>query len=230
MYDYDVNRIHNGVSDEWIEKYKIFDESASINECMTKNGAFTHDFRPIWPGQRAVGRAFTVQARAGDNLIIHKAITMLKKNDILVISCDGFQESGGMFGGMMSSTCVKYGCAGLIIDGCVRDTMMMKEVGFPVWSRGISVRMSTKLTPGKINVPIVIGGILVEPGQLIFADNDAVVRVPGDEIESAYLKAKEREESESERLEGILHGDAHTFNEKFAKTFAALGLTEEPEE
>ncbi len=227
MYDYDINRIHGGVSDEWIEKYRAFEESASINECLRENGALTHDFRPVWPGSRAVGRAFTVQCRAGDNLIIHKAITMLGKNDFLIITCDGFRESGGMFGGMMSTTAQKFGCSGLVIDGCVRDTMLMKEIGFPVWSRGVSIRRSTKLTPGKINVPIVIGGILIEPGQLIFADNDAVVRIPHGEVEAVYEKAKEREESEAARLEDIIHGDAHTFNEQFRKTLESLGLTEE---
>ena len=100
-----------------------------------------------------MGVALTVRARPGDNLIIHKAISMLKPGDILVVTCDGFQESGGMFGGIMSTSAKKMGAGGLIIDGCVRDTMMMKKVGFPVWSRGISVKKSTKVTGGQIMYP-----------------------------------------------------------------------------
>ena len=116
---YDVVKTYDKVSAEWIEKYSKIEESASINECMEVSGAFNHDFRPVWPGARAVGAALTVRARAGDNLIIHKAISMIKPGDILVVTCDGFQESGGMFGGIMSTSSQHQGAAGLIIDGCV---------------------------------------------------------------------------------------------------------------
>ena len=158
---FDIVKTYEKVSPEWVKKYSQFEESASINECMETNGALSHEFRPVWPGARAVGTALTVQARPGDNLIIHKAITMLTPGDVLVITCGGFQESGGMFGGIMSTVSQKRGAQALIIDGCVRDTMLMQKIGFPVWSRGIDVKRSTKLTGGKINVPVVIGLSLI---------------------------------------------------------------------
>ena len=74
---YDVVKTYEKVSPAWLEKYAVIEESASINECMEVSGALNHDFRPVWPGLRAVGTALTVRARAGDNLIIHKAITMI---------------------------------------------------------------------------------------------------------------------------------------------------------
>lgn len=226
---YDVVKTYDKVSAEWIEKYSKIEESASINECMEVSGAFNHDFRPVWPGVRAVGAALTVRARAGDNLIIHKAISMIKPGDILVVTCDGFQESGGMFGGIMSTSSQHQGAAGLIIDGCVRDTMMMKKVGFPVWSRGISIKRSTKVTGGQINVPIVIGGVLVNPGDLIFADNDAVVCIPKDKVEETYKLAMAREAHEDHMLERVLNEGITTFNDDFRATYAALNLREEPD-
>ncbi|MBQ6002307.1 MAG: 4-carboxy-4-hydroxy-2-oxoadipate aldolase/oxaloacetate decarboxylase [Synergistaceae bacterium] len=229
MYEYDVNLIHQTFEDKWIEKYSEFEESASINECMPVSGAMNSDIRPIWPGTRTCGRAFTVLCRAGDNLILQKALTMLKPGDILVISCDGFKESGGMFGGIMSTTALKRGCRGLITDGSVRDTMLMKEIGFPVWSRGICVKMSTKVTPGKINIPVVVGGVLVTPGDLIFADNDSVVVVPSGQVEAVYNKTKAREDAEDAKKEGIEGKPLPTkFNPKYAEAYKRLGLREEP--
>lgn len=223
----DVVKNYSKVGSEWIQKYSVIEESASINECMEVSGALSHDFRPVWPGARAVGRALTVRARAGDNLIIHKAITMIQPGDILVVTCDGFQESGGMFGGIMSTCAQKLGAAGLVIDGCVRDTVMMQKVGFPVWSRGISIKRSTKLTGGQINVPIIIGGVLVNPGDLIFADNDAVVCVPQNIAASVYERAVAREEHEDHMLDLVLNHGAVTFNETFRATYSALHLNEE---
>ena len=227
---YDVVKTYEKVSPAWLEKYAVIEESASINECMEVSGALNHDFRPVWPGLRAVGTALTVRARAGDNLIIHKAITMIKPGDILVIACDGFQESGGMFGGIMSTTAKKFGAQALIIDGCVRDTIMMKEVGVPVWSRGISIKRSTKLTGGQINVPIVIGGVQVNPGDLIFADNDAVVCVPREQVPQVYEAAMAREAHEDNMLKRVLsEPELSTFNDTFRAAYTALGLREEPD-
>ncbi len=225
---YDVVKTYEKVSQEWIDKYSVIEESASINECMEVSGSLNHEFRPVWPESRAVGAALTVRARPGDNLIIHKAISMLKPGDILVVTCDGFQESGGMFGGIMSTSAKKMGAGGLIIDGCVRDTMMMKKVGFPVWSRGISVKKSTKVTGGQINVPIVIGGVLVNPGDLIFADNDAVICIPREQVAETYDKAMAREAHEDNMLERVLREpELTTFNEEFQATYRNLGLNEE---
>ena len=225
---YDIVKNYLKVSDDLIEKYGTIEESASINECLRTNGALNHDFRPVWPESRMVGRAFTVCARAGDNLILHKAITMLKPGDVLVVSCDGFQESGGMWGGIMSAAAKKMGAAGMVIDGCVRDTVMMKKVGFPVWSRGINIKASTKLTGGRINNPVTVGNVLVNPGDLVFADNDAVVIVPREQAEATLVKALEREKKEDEALIRVQQDGTYTFyGNPFKDTYAKLGLSEE---
>lgn len=223
----DIIKHYDSVSDELIERYRAIEESASINECLPESGALQHDFRPVWPEQRMVGRAFTVRARAGDNLILHKAITMLKPNDVLVVTCDGFQESGGMWGGIMSLSAKTQGAEGMIIDGCVRDSIAVRKSGFKIWSRGLSIKRSTKITPGKINHPIVIGNVNVNPGDLIFADNDAVVVVPKEVAEETLEKTLAREAHETE-MERIVQKDpCYSFNTNFKKAFDALGLTEE---
>ncbi|MEM5781022.1 MAG: RraA family protein, partial [Lawsonibacter sp.] len=215
--------------DESIRAFGQICESASVNECLAQNGALTHDFRPVWPGSHAVGRAFTVRARAGDNLILQKALTMLSPLDFLIVTCDGFQESGGMWGGIMSNAAQVQGAVGLVIDGCVRDTMMMKQINFPVWSRGISVKRSTKKTPGTINHPIIMGNVCIHPGDLVLADNDGVVVVPRQEAEQVLQRVIEREQSEAETLKHVRENGAYLFARYgFDQAYAELGLTEEP--
>lgn len=226
---YDVIKTYESVSDESIRAFGQICESASVNECLAQNGALTHDFRPVWPGSHAVGRAFTVRARAGDNLILQKALTMLSPLDFLIVTCDGFQESGGMWGGIMSNAAQVQGAVGLVIDGCVRDTMMMKQINFPVWSRGISVKRSTKRTPGTINHPIIMGNVCIHPGDLVLADNDGVVVVPRQEAEQVLQRVIEREQSEAETLKHVRENGAYLFARYgFDQAYAELGLTEEP--
>ena len=226
---YDIIKHYDSVSDEIIQAFTGTHESASVNECLPRNGALQHDFRPVWPGMQAVGRAFTVEARPGDNLILQKALTMLKPGDFVICACEGFQEGGGMWGGIMSNAAQVQGAVGLVIDGCVRDTMMMKRIGFPVWSRGISVKRSTKKTPGKINPPIIIGNVLVNPGDLVLADNDAIVVVPKEIAADVLEKVVEREKSEEETLKHVRENGSYLFARYgFDKMYEALGLTEEP--
>ena len=183
----------------------------------------------MWPGTHEVGRAFTVQARPGDNLILQKALTLLSPLDFVIVTCDGFQAAGGMWGGIMSNAAQVQGASGLVIDGCERDAMMLQRIGFPVWSRGISVKRSTKRTPGTINPPIVIGNVYVEPGDLVVADNDAVVIVPKADAEEVLQKVLERERSEEETLKHVRQDGSYLFARYgFDKMYAELGLTEEP--
>lgn len=227
---YDVIKRYDKVAEEVVKGFEKVGESASVNECLAVNGALNHDFRPVWPGIRAVGRAFTVTCRAGDNLILQKAITMLKPLDFLMISCDGFQESGGMWGGLMSNAAMTMGAVGMVIDGCVRDSMMMKEIGWSCWSRGISVKRSTKVTPGKINHSIVMGNIAIHPGDLVFADNDGVVVVPRLEAPAVLERVLEREAAEEVSLSHLRQDGTYNFYRyKFNEMYEKLGLTEEPD-
>lgn len=223
---FDIIKNYEKVSLELVERYSKLEESASINECLKVNGAMNHDIRPVWPGSRICGRALTVCCRAGDNLMLHKAISMAQPGDVIVINCDGFVEAGGMWGGIMSNAAQTMGAVGMITDGAVRDTMMMKEINFPVFSRGISVKRSTKAVGGTINHPIIVGGVLVNPGDLVFADNDSIVVVPWKQAEEVYALAIAREEHEDRTLARVKTDGTVTY-QTFQKEFEALHLSEE---
>lgn len=223
---YDIIKHYPKVSSELVEKFSKLDESASINECLKVNGAMQHDIRAVWPGMRCCGVALTVCSRPADNLMLHKAISMAKPGDVIVMDCGEYDECGGMFGGIMSNACQTQGIAGLVTNGCVRDTMMQRTIGFPVFARGISVKGSTKNLGGTINHPIVIGGILVNPGDLIFADNDSVVVVPREKAEEVFELAQAREAHEDAMLIKVKQDGAATFK-TFEKQFEALHLSEE---
>ncbi|MET3506471.1 RraA family protein [Halalkalibacter oceani] len=223
---YDIIKTFPKVDKELVAKFAAIEESASINESLTVNGALNHSIRPLWPETRLCGTAFTIQARPGDNLIIHKALQLIEPGDVLVITCDGFLEAGGMFGGVMSTFAQKRGCAGLVMDGSVRDSIHIKEIGFPVFSCGVSVRSSTKITGGKINHPINICDVTVHPGDLVFGDNDSVVIVPREQAAEVYERTHKREEYEQKVLKDINEKGVSNY-EQFEKAFAALGLTEE---
>ena len=228
---YDIIKHYPKADADLVAKFAEFDESASISECLAVPGAMNRDIRPVWPGARMCGVAFTAHVRPGDNLLLHKALDLLKPGDVLVVCCEAFADSGGIWGGMMTASAKVKGAAGLVTDGSVRDTMLIKELGFPVYSRGIDVKRSTKKLPGTINHPIIIGGVLVNPGDIVFGDNDAVVVIPQESAREVYDKVRQREEMEAVKLKRILNGEGTTFDLDggFIAEFKALNISEEPD-
>ena len=213
---------------ELIEKYSRIEESASIYEVMQKN-ALPGSIKPIWPGTRMCGPALTVHNHGADNLMIHKAIDMLQPGDILVIACDGYNESGGLWGGMMSTSAKARKSAGLVTDGAVRDSMLIKELDYPVFSSGINIFTTSKSEKGTINHPVIIGGVSISPGDIIFGDNDAVVVIPRETAEEVYEKTAAREEKESKLAKRISSGEGTTFDLcGYDRLFDALNLRVQP--
>ena len=121
-----------------------------------------------------VGSALTVRVPPTDNLIIHKALTLIKPGDVLVIEGGG-NHSWALLGWLMVSTARKLGIAGIVADGCVRDAQEIRKSGFPVFAAGLSPNGPFKEGPGEINYPISCGGQIVRPGDIIVADDDGVV-------------------------------------------------------
>lgn len=227
---FDIIKHYDKVSPELVEKFSNFEESASIHESMGRKGAMGGKIHPVWPGSRICGTAMTVEARPGDNVIIHKAIDMLKPGDVLMIAYSGDTRTGGMWGGMMSASAQAKGCVGMITDGAVRDTMLMKELNFPVFSQAINVVGTTKAFPGKINHPVVMCGVTVNPGDLVFADNDDVVIVPKEIAQEVYDITLAREQKEEILLQRIKNHEGTTYDlSGFNKIVESLNLTEEPD-
>lgn len=224
---YDVIRKYEKVPADIIERYSKLDESASINESMpNKDGALASAIRAVWPGMRMCGAALTVQCGVADNIMLHKAISIAGPGDVLMVTNGGYTEAGGLFGGMMCASLKAQGAAGIVIEGACRDTMQIKEVGLPVFAENVCVKASTKLSPGRINHPIVIGGVRVCPGDLVFGDNDSVVVVPRAMARQVLETAEAREKREAAMLPRILAGETITFD-MFRDNYLKLNLTEE---
>ncbi|MDD9840282.1 methyltransferase, partial [Escherichia coli] len=132
--------------------------------------------------------AITVKARPGDNLMLHYAIDIAEAGDVIVVDAGG-DLTNALIGEMMVAYAIKKGIAGIVINGAIRDSVVIGEGEFPLFAAGISHRGPYKDGPGEINVPIAINGMVVEPGDLILGDEDGLLSVPYAEVEEIYLKA-----------------------------------------
>ena len=154
---------------------------------------------------RLAGPAFTIEVRAGDNLMIHAAISMARPGDILVI--DGKADrTCALMGSIMINACKKLGLAGVVIDAAVRDTEELRELGFPVYAVGANPNGPTKFVPGRINWPISCGGIAVNPGDLVVGDADGVVVVERDKAPGLLDAAAKKVAEERARIADIVAG------------------------
>lgn len=169
--------------------------AATLHEALGRTGNLPSAIKPIHPGMKLCGPAYTVQTMPRDNVLLHRAYAYAKPGEVIVANCSGFYEAG-YWGDLMSLGAKTKGIAGLVIDGCVRDADDIEAMGFPVFSRGLCIRGTTNYGEGTLNEPIIIGECLIYPGDIILGDRDGVVVVPYDRIEDAIEKATAREARE----------------------------------
>lgn len=197
---------------------------ATAHEAMGRRGLTTPVLRPIYPGARIAGRAVTVLSHPGDNLMIHASIEQCGPGDVLVVTTTSI-STDGMFGELFAVQLAARGVRGLIMDAGVRDVAELTAMGFPVWSRAISAQGTVKASPGSVNVPVVVAGACVRPGDVIVADDDGVLCVPIEEAATVAEKALARESAEQVKLEKFRAGELGLDLYGMRETLARLGVT-----
>jgi 4-hydroxy-4-methyl-2-oxoglutarate aldolase len=179
-------------------------DAATVHEAAGRIGHLAPNIRPIQQGVTVAGRAVTAEVHPGDNLALHRAILAAEPGDILVGAAWG--HIVGYWGEIMAVAAQVRGIAALVIDGGCRDIAAMRGRGFPVWSTGVSVHGCVKVTPGTIQQPVVAGGVLINPGDYVIADDDGVVCIPAGRIAEVLDAADARAVKEARIMEQLEAG------------------------
>ncbi len=175
---------------ELVEGFHSIDTS-TVHEALGRRGFVGAHIRPLQQGTRIAGSAITVLVHPGDNIMIHAAIALCEPGDVLVVASTA-PSTNALFGELMATSTAARGGIALVTDGAVRDTEAIRAMGFPVWSQHIGCQGPMKTTPGWVNVPIVLGEQVVNPGDVVCADDDGVVVVPRLDAAEALEGARRR--------------------------------------
>ncbi|MER6091132.1 DUF1932 domain-containing protein [Streptomyces bluensis] len=189
------------VTPEMIAAYEGL-PTANIGDAIERLGLLDSGISPVWPGARAVGRALTVWTRAGDNQAVHEAIRVAEPGDIIVVNGEG-DTSRALIGELIAERAWARGVVGMVLDGATRDVEALAEMGFPVWARAVTPAGPYKFGPGRVGVPVAVGGVVCRRGDLVVGDGDGVAVVPAEQAVSVLAAAREVEAEEARRRAGI---------------------------
>jgi RraA family protein len=176
-----------------------------LSDSMERLYAAGPQLRPMHKEGKLAGPAYTVKTAAGDNLLVHKAIDTARRGDVIVVDAGGFLDNA-IIGELMMSRARQRGVAGMVIWGAIRDSAEIGAGSYPVFAAGVTHRGPYKNGPGEINVPVVIGGMAVNPGDIIVGDADGLVAIPLELADKILASAKAILAKETSMMKQIQDG------------------------
>jgi 4-hydroxy-4-methyl-2-oxoglutarate aldolase len=189
---------------------------ATVHEAGAQ-GLLDPSIRPIQEGARIGGSAVTVSCAPGDNIMVHAAVETIEPGDVLVVATTS-RADNGMFGELLATSVMARGCAGVVVDGGVRDVSDLRRMGLPVWARVVHAAGTVKATPGSVNLPVTCGGVAVGPGDVVVADDDGVAIVGREQVDAVLAAVRARlareDETRARLASGELGVDLYGFRQK----------------
>ena len=163
---------------------------ANLGDALDRLNIVDGGIAPVWSGAKAVGTALPVLTVAGDNRAVIDALDHIRPGDIVVINAFGY-DGRAIIGDNLAQRFAVYGAAGAVVDGYVRDSTTIGDLGFPVFARGLTPAGPFKNGPGTIGEPVAIGGVVVNPGDIVAADEDGVIVIPPHRVGEVLAAVKE---------------------------------------
>lgn len=180
--------------------------TTAVSDALRGTSTMDPEIKSIVPGKKLAGPAFTVKCYPGSIITVHKALVEAQPGDVLVIDGCGSKE-GALMGELMALQCKCSGFAGVVIDGCCRDTEGLQDLQFPFFARYRTPMVGTNRRLGTLQCDITCGGVVVHPGDWIMGDDDGVVVIPAERLEEIVEKAEATEAEEREITERLRAGE-----------------------
>jgi 4-hydroxy-4-methyl-2-oxoglutarate aldolase len=196
---------------------------ATIHEAQGRRGALSSRIKPVDYRMKLCGPAFTVKCAPRDNIMLQLAINYAKPGDIIVVSAGEYEEAGS-FGDVLANACLAKGIGGMVTDTGVRDTLQLRELGFPVFSLSVCIKGTVKETLAAVNDSIIVGGEVINPGDIVVGDADGLVVVRRAEAREAAKLSQAREDAEAGYIEAYKQGKSVIEVSKLEAVLAAKGL------
>jgi RraA family protein len=178
-----------------------------LSDSMGRTQTAASAIRPMHSGKtRLYGPALTVRVAPGDHLMVQKALDLAEPGDVIVVDAGGLLEVA-MIGDIMTTYATERGIAGFVIDGAIRDAADIAARDLPVFARGVTPRGPSRLGSGEIHVTVAVGGMVVQPGDIIVGDADGVVSVPRVDAEEVLAAARVLRSKEETTFRAIAEGN-----------------------